>query len=108
MEYDGEIIYADKREAAEISIEFFNRGVLFWTFWPGLPGVNMGDFLATVNDLNYNASASRYYINDNDDLVVEMWLPEYYDRMLFAEAVAIWENESYALLLEHPILDYLK
>lgn len=108
VDFDGEVITADRSDAAEIVIEYYDKGVLFWAYWPAEMGIDRSEFIESVNNLNYNASASRYYIDDDGDLVIEMWLPDHYDKKLFADSVSLWEFETYGGLLDHEVLEFLQ
>lgn len=79
---------------ADIYIEDFRGGLLFFTYYPLNRAVDRNDLLEIIDLLNSNAVISRYYLDDNYNLRIEFWFPSLYDRQVFGRIFNLWQEES--------------
>jgi hypothetical protein len=71
-------------------------GFLFTTIFAGdkeFDGLNNIDLLKSLNFLNKEAIVSRFYVDDDCDLFMEAWYPDYYDRIAFGLFFDILERD---------------
>lgn len=56
------------------------------------------EFVDFVNKMNQQATVARFYLDDETDLVVEAWLPAFYDKAIFAATMDAWQRDGSRLL----------
>lgn len=52
------------------------------------------DLKTLCNKLNYNATAARMYIDNENDLIFEAWFPGKYDEDRFAALIEAWHKDT--------------
>ena len=88
-------VTARKDGEAVITIRLHKGNMLFSAYYnlDKTQGTNE-ELLEAVNGLNVNAAACRYYVDSEGDLLIEMLIPDTYDRVLFGSIFALWQKES--------------
>jgi hypothetical protein len=78
-----------------MSIEQWEGGLLCTNFFnPTTYALkNLKNFMRLINNLNSNAGAARYYLNDNDKVIIEAYYPGEYNKKSFSAFLDIWEKE---------------
>jgi hypothetical protein len=85
VEAGDKSLIAKHPENYNISVRAYNGGVLVVTFF-GTTDKAKSDrvgFYDFLNALNSDAVAARYYVDNEDDVIVEAWYPGTYDRSRF-------------------------
>ncbi|MFC1525970.1 hypothetical protein ACFL6X_04065 [Candidatus Latescibacterota bacterium] len=76
-----------------IKITEYKGGLLFWAYLETSQH-DRGDLLELANVLSLNATASRAYVDDEDDLIFEAWFPGKYDDDRFETLLEAWHNDT--------------
>ena len=74
----------------------FKGGVLFQTYF-GVSDYgqeNKAEFFEFLNSLNQGAVATRFYADEDFDLVMEAWLPGGYEKQAFGLFVEQWDSDT--------------
>ncbi|MBL7032506.1 MAG: hypothetical protein ISR91_00010 [Candidatus Delongbacteria bacterium] len=95
---DDDYLKARHDSHLNMILKKFRGGILLKAYMTGssYAVTHYDDFCELVNELNLNASAARYYIDSDIDLVVEGYYPGVYDRTSFGiymEAFNLAEKE---------------
>jgi hypothetical protein len=81
----------------------YKGGLLFTAYLTGSDyakkGRNQAEYLKIVNALNQAASVARFYVDDDQDLVMEAMWPGDYDRSRFGVFMDLWETDTMAQLI---------
>lgn len=88
----------------------FRGGVLFACFFGGSDRARSdpGAFLEFINSLNAKAALTRFYADDDRDLVIECWHPDHYDRLLFGRFLDLLERDTGLLMEADRSQDFLR
>ncbi len=105
-----EVVYLARHpERIDFFIRQLGGGVLFWSFFrhsdhapSDLPG-----FLALVNQTNRQVMVTRFYVDEEHDLVFEAWHPERYARGEFDLFIDAWHRDCMICLATEGLQRYL-
>jgi hypothetical protein len=108
---DGEkSLFAKHPDRLDVSIRSFNGGVLIVTIF-GTTARAKKDrpgFLTFLNAMNTDAVVGRYYVDDEDDVIIEGWYPGTYDRTRFGLFLDNFNLVSDQLTDSDEAQDYLE
>jgi hypothetical protein len=67
-------------------------------------------YLGFINTMNRKAAVARFYADQDSDLYMEAWYPDYYDRAKFGTFLDSWESDTTTLLFAtaDEAIKYLK
>ncbi|MFP4705451.1 MAG: YbjN domain-containing protein, partial [Spirochaetaceae bacterium] len=69
----------------------YDGGVLLSVYWVLSVGEDDREtVMEAVNELNAGATTARYYLDEDDDLAVEAWFADDYDRREFGRLMELW------------------
>jgi hypothetical protein len=101
VEYKDTYAVARKSAAAVITVKLYKQNILMYAYYD--LDMNQGtryELYEAVNLLNQNASVCRYYVDDDDDLMIEMVISDIYDRTILGNFLTLWQAESYTALAD--------
>lgn len=87
---EGQRLYCSARKQTPgFSIKRHGGGLLIISYWSGTEYAkqNRAAFLNLVNTFNFMAVATRYYVDKDSDLALEVWLPGEYEKTSFTNAI---------------------
>ncbi len=87
---EGRRLYcATQKHYPNFSLKKQSGGMLMVSYWTGSEYAkqNRSAFLNLVNSFNLLAVATRYYIDKDSDLALEVWVPGGYEKEAFSSAV---------------------
>ncbi len=87
---DGKRLYcATDKHYPNFSLKRQSNGMLIVSYWTGSEYAkqNRAAFLNLVNSFNLLAVATRFYIDRDSDLALEVWIPGEYEKNSFTNAV---------------------
>jgi len=76
-----------------LTIREYKGGLLFRS-WLETTEYKTDDLESLANELNYKATAARVYIDNENDLIYECWLPGEYDRERFEALIEAWHVDT--------------
>jgi len=74
----------------------FKGGILFQTYF-GVSDYgksNKEEFFKFLNLMNQGAVVTRFYADDDFDLVMEAWLPGDYEKQTFGRFIEVWDSDT--------------
>lgn len=93
--------FAQHDELPAMFIVAGSGGFLFRAYFGGVQTALGESPLKQANRLNVGAVASRFFLDEDDDLVVEAWHPHGYDSTAFDAFLTAWLQDIGAMLDEH-------
>ena len=100
----GESKLARHSEKWNMVFKSYKGGLLFTAYLTGSDYAknrrNETEYLKLINALNHAASVARFYIDDDQDLVMEAVWPADYDRSQFGAFMDLWDHDTRAQLLQ--------
>lgn len=75
-------------------LKAYKGGVLLQTYLETSEKKKKKDLTATINKLNTNAIAARYYLDDEGDTMIEAWFPGGYDKKRFGTFLEAWHADT--------------
>ena len=76
-----------------IVLKGYSGGVLVQTY-AGSNVKDRDDIIDTVNNLNSNATVTRFYIDGDGDTMIEAWYPGEYDKDQFEAFLEAWKGDT--------------
>lgn len=70
------------------------KGGLLLRAWLETSRQDTDDLETLANVLNYKATATRIYIDDENDLIYETWFPGEYDKGRFEALLDAWHEDT--------------
>jgi len=100
-------IKADHNEYLNMLLKSYRGGILTIAYFGANANgkVNKAALMDVVNELNAQASAARYYIDGDGDLVIEAYYPGEYERARFATFLDVFQLEKDNLLHNYKALE---
>ncbi len=88
-------IFLSHPDELNLRVMQFRGGYLLSAYFTAVdPEVTSAEeFLAVVNRMNAVATANRYYVDSDGDLVVEAWFPGEYSRSHVGRIIAEWQSD---------------
>ena len=86
----GQRLYcSNQKQYPNFSVKRQSGGLLIISYWSGSEYAkqNRAAFLNLVNTFNSMAVATRYYVDKDSDLALEVWIPGEYEKTSFTNAV---------------------
>lgn len=85
-------------------------GVLFTAILGGNRNAKnkRSQYLDLINSLNNKAAVARFYADDDSDLFVEAWHPDWYERTAFGTFMEVWDHDCSLLLGDSEAVKYLE
>lgn len=93
---EGQRLYCStRRNYPSFSIKKHGGGMLLISYWSGSEYAkqNRAAFLNLVNTFNSMAVATRYYVDKDSDLALEVWIPGEYEKASFTNAVEMFNRD---------------
>ncbi len=93
---EGKRLYcATDKHYPNFSLKKQAGGLLIVSYWTGSEYAkqNRAAFLNLVNSFNLLAIATRYYIDRDSDLALEVWVPGDYEKQSFTNAITEFNRD---------------
>ena len=106
---DDEVVFR-KADAPVSIVKLYNKGILLQAHWDAVPqNGTLEELIAAVNQLNNNATLCRYYVDKDNNLYIEYWMQDRYDRPFIGTVLSLWQKEAYDEILskDNPIHVYV-
>jgi hypothetical protein len=82
-----------------------DHGFLFRGWFAGLQTRVDETPLTVVNRVNRQAMVGRFFVDEDEDVVAEVWSPEWYDAQAFQMTLDLYFNDIALLSEEHRLAE---
>jgi len=93
VELSSERLSATHAQWLNMTIRSYKGGLLLRA-WLETTEYKTDDLETLANKLNYGATATRIYIDDENDLIFEAWFPGQFEREMFEKLLEAWHNDT--------------
>jgi hypothetical protein len=85
-DYDGSIFLAKHECFPNFIIKYKAAGILFYTLAKcnELVDIDRPGFIERLNELNSRSMVLRFWVDEDNDLIMDAWCSKHYDRAGFA------------------------
>lgn len=103
-------LYAKHPSKPNIFIRFYNEGIILSTYYVCTDEAKQTPqrILDAINTLNQQALATRFFLDNDQDVNVVAFYPGDYDKLLFARFVGYWEGDFGKMTASSEIGEMLK